>query len=331
VDFATAGALKSYIIKKLNDDPSLVAEQGGALIVNYSGHGGMWQWATENIFEDDDVALLDNGDMLPFVISMSCLAGNFSWPQWYPDPSLGEMLLRADGSGAVAALVPSGQTTTEGQRILNTALFDTIFTKDIRRLGPAIADAKQTLLANGDDYYEQVSETFLLFGDPAMQLKVPLPRRPAGIVIEGQTDGIALQWQAAADADGNAVDGYNLYRSQSPAGPYVKVNSGLIAASGYKDSTPAAGTTYYYLVSSVDGDGDESVMSAMVSAQRAVPALIAAGSADGGGGGGGCFVQTAAQPQATGSFFFVSEWPVSSLVWLMALIGLLWMGRKRRR
>ena len=59
------------------------------------------------------------------------------------------------------------------------------------------------MLANGNAYYEQVSETFLLFGDPAMALKVPLPRRPSGLVIEGQTDGIALQWQAAADGDGS--------------------------------------------------------------------------------------------------------------------------------
>jgi len=139
-------------------------------------------------------------------------------------------------------------------------------------------------------------------------------------VIEGQTDGIALQWQAAADADGNAVDGYNLYRSQSPAGPYVKVNSGLIAASGYEDSTPAVGTTYYYMVSSVDGDGDESVMSAMVSAQRAVPTLAAAVSGDGGGGGGGggCFVQTAAQPQAAG---YAWMWMLVALFLSVGILG----------
>ena len=311
VDFATAGALKNYIIKKLNDQ--LVSEDGGALIVNYSGHGSMQSWASPNIFQNADVASLDNEGMLPFVVSMSCLVGNFSWPESLPVPypSLGEVLMRSEGlsKGAVATLVPTGQTTTEGQRILNTALFDTIFTKDVRRLGPAIADAKQTLLANGDDYFEQVSETFLLLGDPAMQLKVPLPRRPAGVVIEGQTDGIALQWQAA-DGDGNAVDGYNLYRSQSPAGPYVKVNSGLIAATGYEDSTPAAGTTYYYLVSSVDADGDESVMSAMVSAERAVPAAVVATSADGGGGGGGCFVQTAAQPGTAGYVWMLAAMAV---------------------
>ena len=49
-----------------------------------------------------------------------------------------------------------------------------------RGLYIAMSGAKQTLLANGGSYYEQVSETFLLFGDPAMELQVPLPRRPAG-------------------------------------------------------------------------------------------------------------------------------------------------------
>jgi hypothetical protein len=303
LDFATAGSLKNYIIKKLNDDPGLVSEQGGALIVNYSGHSSMQRWATENIFQNADVAALDNGGMLPFIISMSCLAGNFSWPEMLAYPSLGEVLMRADGKAAVAALVPTGQTSTGGQRILNTALFDTIFTKDVRKLGPAIAEAKRTLLANGNAYYEQVSETFLLFGDPAMALKVPLPRRPSGLVIEGQTDGIALQWQAAADADGNAVTGYNLYRSQSPAGPYVKVNTGLINTPQYENSAQqvlTAGTTYYYIISSVDADGDESVQSEMVSAGLAVPDTAAAVDVigDGGGGGGGCFILTAAEPGA---------------------------------
>jgi hypothetical protein len=60
-----------------------------------------------------------------------------------------------------------GMTTTGGQEILNNALFEAIFTDDVRTLGPAIAAAKQTLLANGNAYYEQIAATFLLFGDPA--------------------------------------------------------------------------------------------------------------------------------------------------------------------
>jgi len=255
---------------------------------------------------------------------MSCLAGNFSWPESLAYPSLGEALMRSEGlnKGAVAALVPTGQTTTGGQHILNTALFDTIFSNDVRQLGPAIAEAKRTLLANGDAYFEQVSETFLLFGDPATALKVPLPRRPSGLVIEGQTDGIALQWQAAADCDGNAVAGYNLYRSENPAGPYVKVNTGLITATGYEDSDPqlpAAGTPCYYLISSVDADGDESVRSEMVSAALVVPVVaLSVDAGSGGGGGGGCFILTAAE-----------SGPVEgSWMWLLLTL-FLGVGRKR--
>ena len=147
----------------------------GALIVNYSGHGSMQSWASPSIFEDTHVADLDNSGKYPFVIGMSCLAGNFGYVSASEGavPSLAETLLQADAEGAVAALMPTGMTTTAGQHILNTALFEAIFADDIRQLGPAILSAKQTLLANGSAEYEQISETFLLFGDPALALKDP--------------------------------------------------------------------------------------------------------------------------------------------------------------
>jgi len=307
LDFATAAALKNYIKLKLNDDDSLAPETGGALIVNYSGHASMQRWAGENIFENADVAALDNTGMLPFMVSMSCLAGNFSWPEWLAYPALGEELMRAgtltEGKGAVATLVPTGQTTTGGQRILNTALFDEIFTNDVRRLGPAIAAAKQTLLANGDAYFEQVSETFLLLGDPAMVLKVPLPRRPEGLAATSDLEAVNLDWQAAVDAGGNAVAGYNLYRSPAPAGSYTKVNTTLITVTTYEDNDPnlpAAPTPSYYTVSAVDGDGDESPRSAMVSAMLKAPTASLGGGGGGGAAPAACFVRTAAESKIVG-------------------------------
>ena len=52
----------------------------------------------------------------------------------------------------------------------------------------------------------QISATFLLFGDPAMALKVPLPRRPAG--LQGAfnlDDGVELRWEAAVDCNGCGI------------------------------------------------------------------------------------------------------------------------------
>jgi hypothetical protein len=108
---------------------------------------------------------------------MSCLTGYFGYldAALGPESSLAEQLLVATDKGAAAAFMPTGMSTTAGQHILNNAIFEALFANDIRQLGPAIASAKQTLLANGDAYFEQVSATFLLFGDPAQTLKIPLP------------------------------------------------------------------------------------------------------------------------------------------------------------
>jgi hypothetical protein len=267
----------------------------GALIMNYSGHGAMKSWAAPSIFADTQVADLDNSGKYPFVISMSCLTGNFGFVSASKgqEPSLAEVLLQADAEGAVAALMPTAMTTTSGQHILNTALFEAFFSDDIRELGPAILSAKQVLLANGSDQYEKISQTFLLFGDPAMALKIPLPRMPTGVQAIRKDNGVRITWNAALDSNGNAVAGYNIYRAGSPAGPYSKINTELVTDTVFIDigavvgaASGAGGGGGYYAVTSEDADGDESAQSLGIS-----PAAIASSSGSG-GGGGGCFIDT---------------------------------------
>jgi hypothetical protein len=283
------------------------------LIVNYSGHGGLKSWATESIFEDTDVPDLDNSGKYPFVIGMSCLTGNFGYVSAANGtvPSLAETLLLADSEGAVAALMPTAMTTTAGQHILNTALFEAFFTDDIRELGPAILAAKQVLLANGSTEYEKISQTFLLFGDPATALKIPLPRMPTGVKAHRQNNGVRITWNAALDSNGNAVAGYNIYRAGSPAGPYSKINTALVTGMQFVDAggavvvagSGAGGGSAYYAISSQDSDGDESAQSLGIS-----PASVASSSGSGGGGGGGCFIDT------------VSESMSKQWLWLLVLL-----------
>jgi hypothetical protein len=277
-------------------------------------------WATESIFEDSHVPALDNSGKYPFVIGMSCLTGNFGYVSAAKGtlPSLAETLLLADSEGTVAALMPTAMTTTAGQHILNTALFEAFFTDDIRELGPAILAAKQVLLANGSDQYEQISQTFLLFGDPATALKIPLPRMPTGVKAIRQDNGVRITWNAALDSNGNAVAGYNIYRAGSPAGPYSKINSGLVTGTVFVDTGRVAGAgsgsgggSTYYAVSSEDSDGDESAQSLGIS-----PASLASSSGSGGGGGGGCFIDTVSQSFSKRGFWFVV------LLGIMIAIGL---------
>ena len=89
---------------------------------------------------------------------------------------------------------------------------------------------------------------------------------PASITLSGTgvqpvSHSVTLTWTAST----STVSGYNVYRSTVSGGPYTKLNSSLIAATTYVDSTVQASTTYFYVVTSVDSSNVESANSTEVS------------------------------------------------------------------
>jgi len=333
----------------------LAALEAGALIVNYAGHGSVNIWAAERIIDNrggayrSDVGTLANSGKYPFVVNLSCLTGYFIYPHtgmfaaasWR---SLAEGFLWPAEAGAVAALMPTGMTDTAGQQLLSNALYEGIFALDQRRLGPAVGHARQQLLANGGAAYEETSNTFLFFGDPATSLKVPLPRRPQALSAQRQADGtVALTWAAALDCDGSPVAGYNLYRRSAAEPGYTRLNAALITALTYTD-LPAAGLTegqtYYYALTSVDAASDESVKSApaaltLTSGGGGGGQIVTDGDGGGGGqivtdgdggaggGGGGCFIAAAGLE--------LSPELLAPLAAMALLLCLGWISRRRRR
>jgi fibronectin type 3 domain-containing protein len=73
---------------------------------------------------------------------------------------------------------------------------------------------------------------------------------------------VNLTWTAST----STVSGYNVYRSTVSGSSYTKINSSLVAAQNYTDSTVQNGTTYYYVTTAVDSSGTESVYSNVASA-----------------------------------------------------------------
>ena len=73
---------------------------------------------------------------------------------------------------------------------------------------------------------------------------------------------VTLTWNAST----STVAGYNVYRGTVSGGPYAKINSSLVAALDYTDSTVQSATTYFYVTTAVDSSGNESVFSNEVSA-----------------------------------------------------------------
>ena len=86
---------------------------------------------------------------------------------------------------------------------------------------------------------------------------------PAGLQVTDEGDGtVSLAWNSVPD-----VDGYNLYRSPVSGGGWVKINTELLPSPDYIDEGLQNARTYYYVVTAVDGSGNESAYSNQVSAQ----------------------------------------------------------------
>ena len=91
----------------------------GVGVLSYMGHGAIDIWAREEILGNDDIAGLRQNGRLPFVVVWACLSGYFQHPEL---TSLGETLLLTPNAGAVAALVPTGETFPQDQQVMAAAL-----------------------------------------------------------------------------------------------------------------------------------------------------------------------------------------------------------------
>ena len=73
---------------------------------------------------------------------------------------------------------------------------------------------------------------------------------------------VALNWGAS----NSSVAGYNVYRSVVSGSSYAKLNGSVVGGVSYADSSVQSGQTYYYVATSVDASGTESVYSNEVTA-----------------------------------------------------------------
>jgi hypothetical protein len=210
---AVAGSLSpAYLVSKkyLKDYPDpldlnreLIDEiNAGALLVNYVGHGAEDYWADEPIFEAWEVDTLGNGPKYPLVVAMSCLNGYFveAFQGW---DSLAEVFMKSADKGAVAMFASTGMTAPEEQVLLDGGLFEALFEQGERRLGEAVGYGKRTLLANSEGG-EDVVRTFMLFGDPAMEMKV----QPGGSTVSSAGSGSGGGCFIATAAYGSYAEGH---------------------------------------------------------------------------------------------------------------------------
>jgi len=74
-----------------------------------------------------------------------------------------------------------------------------------------------------------------------------------GTGVAAGSHSVYLSWTG----DATAV-GYNVLRGNAKTGPFFEINSGLDSSTDYTDATVVAGTTYYYVTTAVNGQGEQS-------------------------------------------------------------------------
>ncbi len=143
------------------------------MATHYFGHGGLTEWADEQVLTTEDVAALGSGWRPTALFTWACLS------QYYlgvDGPSLNESLLLQPGGGALASFGPAGITPPARQAPLVARVYEEL-REPGASLGEAIRRAKAAAISE-EPSSREVVEGFHLFGDPALVLhrQAPVPR-----------------------------------------------------------------------------------------------------------------------------------------------------------
>lgn len=184
----------------------------GALLINYTGHGGELGWTEERVLEISDIRSWKNYEKLAVFITATC---EFSR---YDDPSrtsAGELCLINGAGGAIGLFTTTRLAYSNTNENINTVMIDSMFVPingEMPRLGDIFSSAKrQTSNDPGQ-------RNFALLGDPAVRMRYP-KYKIAATEINGTNISLATDTLKALstvtikgevrDDNGNKLTGFN--------------------------------------------------------------------------------------------------------------------------
>lgn len=163
VQVASPGGEKSPVTKQKID----IEVEKGALILNYTGHGGEGGWAQEAILDWNQIESWNNYNNLPFMITATCEFGSYDNPA---KPSGGELAINRNGGGAIGLITSSRIVYQIYNKAINREIFNALLKKvngNYQNLGDIIRTAKNKSLSG------VYNRNYILFGDPSMILNYP--------------------------------------------------------------------------------------------------------------------------------------------------------------
>ena len=192
-----------------------------------------------------------------------------------PPESAGTVAVTVTNSSAQSSSLPSAFTYTSAPSVTSIS----------PNSGPVTGGSTVTILGSGFQSGATVTfggiaaQSVTIVGSTQIQAVTPVS--PAGTVSITVTNSnsqsgtlasvfsyfhtVGLAW---AD-NSSGLSGFNVYRSSTSGGPYTRINSTLLPATTFTDSSVQAGQTYFYVTTAVNSSNVESGYSNQ--AQTVVP------------------------------------------------------------
>lgn len=142
--------VKNMILAKINS---------GAVVVNYFGHGQIYNWTSASILHNNDAPNLINATQPSLMSMVACLNGAFAETNL---ESLAEAVMKTPTGGAFAVWSASASNAAQDQEYLAKEYNRRVFSG--MRLGDAVRETKATTLV------PDIRRTYIFFGDPTQRI-----------------------------------------------------------------------------------------------------------------------------------------------------------------
>jgi hypothetical protein len=202
------------VTRAINDQVSR-----GALIINYTGHGGTQGLAHEKILTSYDIRNWNNPSKLPLFMTATCEFSRYDQYDRAEDleiTSAGESVLLNPQGGGIGLFTTTRLVYSGPNHALNERFYEVAFEKDSNqqnyRLGDIIMYSKNNTGAGIN------KRNFTLLGDPSLRLTYPRQRVVTdsinGSPVSAEPDTLsALQWVTVAghleNEGGAPLNGFN--------------------------------------------------------------------------------------------------------------------------
>ncbi len=162
-------------------DPGAKPEQlsqalnSGRSFVNYIGHGSKTSWGTTG-FSNSDIDQLQNGNKLPFIVSVACVNGDFG----AGSDAFAERWLKAGSAaspkGALAVYASSTNQSWVPPTVGQKEIVNILTKKQATTVGGLFFNGVVAVLEDNSSTAAQTFQTWHIFGDATIQVRTEKPK-----------------------------------------------------------------------------------------------------------------------------------------------------------